>query len=71
MTPFRASNKRWAATLEAGNVPAAEIIARADAWKFGNRIRLIVEIFGFVCSVMALRVWSAEAAETGEIANEV
>ena len=56
---------------DAGNVPAAEIIARAEAWKFGNRIRLIVEIFGFVCSVMALRLWSAEAAETGEIANEV
>ncbi len=54
---------------DAGNVPAAEIIARADAWKFGNRIRLIAEMLGFVCSVMALRVWSAEAVETGEIEN--
>jgi hypothetical protein len=52
---------------DAGNVPATEIIARADAWKFGNRIRLVVEMLGFVCSVMALRVWSAEA---GEIGNE-
>lgn len=55
---------------DAGKIPNAEIVARADAWKFGNRIRLIVEMLGFVCSVMALRVWSAEAAETGEIAKE-
>ena len=54
---------------EAGKVPAAEIIARAEAWKFGNRIRLVAEMFGFVCSVMALRVWSAEAAEKGEIGS--
>jgi len=56
---------------DAGNIPAAEIVARADAWKFGNRIRLIIEIIGFVCSVIALRVWSAEASETVEIKNEV
>ena len=51
----------WSIDREAGNIPAAEIIARAEAWKFGNRIRLIVEFFGFVFSVIALRVWAAEA----------
>ncbi len=61
----------WSIDREAGHIPAAEIIARADAWKFGNRIRLIVEMFGFVCSVMALRVWSAEAAEKGEIETKL
>ncbi len=53
----------WSIDREAGNIPAAEIIARADAWKFGNRIRLIVEMFGFVCSIIALRVWSMESNE--------
>ncbi|CAN5824285.1 hypothetical protein BH24ACI1_BH24ACI1_01600 [soil metagenome] len=61
----------WSIDREAGSIPAAEIIARADAWKFGNRIRLIVEMFGFLCSVVALRVWSAEASETGEIKNAI
>ncbi len=46
---------------DAGNLPAAEIIARADAWKFGNRIRLLVEFFGFICSIIALRVCSSES----------
>jgi hypothetical protein len=57
----------WSIDREAGSIPAAEIIARADAWKFGNRIRLIVEMFGFVCSIIALRVWSAESGITVEI----
>ncbi len=39
----------------------SEIIARADAWKFGNRIRLFVEFFGFVCLIIALRGWSSES----------
>lgn len=47
---------------DAGNVPAGEIISRAEAWRFGNRIRLVVEMIGFICTAMALRVWSAEAA---------
>jgi hypothetical protein len=54
----------WSIDREAGIIPAAEIIARADAWKFGNRIRLIFEMFGFVCSIIALRVWSAESGIT-------
>ena len=49
---------------DAGILPADEIISRADTWKFGNRTRLIVEFFGFVCSVIALRVWSAESGRT-------
>ncbi len=56
----------WSIDLGLETTPAAEIIARADAWKFGNRIRLIVEMFGFVCSIIALRVWSAESEVTVE-----
>ena len=51
----------------AGDLPAEEIIARVDAWKFGNRIRLLIEFCGFVFSIIALRVWSAETQITGEI----
>jgi hypothetical protein len=47
----------------AGDMPAAEIAAGVAQWKTGNRIRLIVELIGFVCSILALRVWSAENAE--------
>jgi hypothetical protein len=46
----------------AGDLPAAEIVAGVERWKSGNRIRLVVELFGFACSVIALRVWSAEVA---------
>lgn len=46
----------------AGDLSAAEIVAGVERWKLGNRIRLIIELFGFACSVIALRVWSAEAA---------
>ncbi|HEX8287518.1 MAG TPA: hypothetical protein VF556_05980 [Pyrinomonadaceae bacterium] len=46
---------------DAENLPADEIIARADIWRSGNRIRLVAEFFGFVCSLKALRVWSAES----------
>ncbi len=55
----------WSIDREAGSILAAEIIARADAWKFGNRIRLIVEMCGFVCSIIALHIWSAESNEVG------
>jgi hypothetical protein len=44
----------------AGDIPAADIVAGVERWKLGNRVRLLVELFGFVCSVVALRVWSAE-----------
>jgi hypothetical protein len=47
---------------DVGIVPAEEIAARADTWKLGNRIRLIIEVFGFICTVWGLRVWSAESA---------
>jgi hypothetical protein len=53
----------WSIDREAGSIPAAEIITRADAWKFGNRIRLIVEMLGFMSSIIALRIWSAESNE--------
>ena len=46
----------------AGDLPASEIVAGVERWKSGNRIRLIVELFGFVCSAIALRTWSAEVA---------
>ena len=46
----------------AGDLPASEIVAGVGRWKLGNRIRLVVELFGFACSVIALRVWSAETA---------
>ena len=48
---------------DVGKISNAELAARVDAWKFGNRIRLIVEMFGFVCSIIALHVWSAESNE--------
>jgi len=48
----------------AGDMPAAEIIAGIEQWKTGNRIRLIVELFAFFFSIMALRIWSAETASS-------
>ncbi len=51
----------------AGDLPAAEIVAGVGQWKFGNRIRLVVECTGFVFSIIALRVWSAESQIKGEI----
>ncbi len=50
----------------AGDLPAAEITAGVEQWKLGNKIRLIVELFGFVFSIIALRVWSAETARFDE-----
>jgi hypothetical protein len=50
----------------AGDLPAQEIVAGVERWKFGNRIRLIVELFGFACLVIALRVWASEAAASDE-----
>lgn len=45
----------------AGDLPASEIVAGVERWKLGNRIRLVVELFGFVSSTIALRVWAGEA----------
>ncbi|HEY0426515.1 MAG TPA: hypothetical protein VGC76_01790 [Pyrinomonadaceae bacterium] len=46
----------------AGDLPAADIVSGVEQWMLGNRVRLIVELFGFVFSIIALRVWSAETA---------
>ncbi|MBA2494385.1 MAG: DUF1772 domain-containing protein [Acidobacteria bacterium] len=46
----------------AGDLSDTEIIAGVERWKLGNRIRLIIELSGFVFSIIALRVWSAENA---------
>lgn len=48
---------------DAGTVPALETITRARAWRFGNQVRLIAELIGFICSISALRVWSSETAD--------
>jgi hypothetical protein len=50
----------------AGDLPAANIVAGVEQWKLGNQIRLIVELFGFIFSIIALRVWSAENATLDE-----
>ncbi|MCA1615259.1 MAG: DUF1772 domain-containing protein [Acidobacteria bacterium] len=50
----------------AGDLSSSEIVAGVERWKLGNRVRLVAELFGFACSVIALRVWSAEAAPSGE-----
>ncbi len=50
----------------AGDLSAAEIVAGVEQWKLGNRIRLIVELFGFAFSIIALRAWSAETASLDE-----
>jgi hypothetical protein len=53
----------------AGDLPPAEIIAGVERWMMGNRIRLAVELLGFVFSIIALRVWSAETASFDERAG--
>jgi hypothetical protein len=50
----------------AGDLSASEIVAGVERWKLGNRIRLVVELFGFAFSVIALRTWSAEAVSPVE-----
>jgi len=50
----------------AGDLPAADIAAGVERWMLGNRIRLIVELFGFIFSIIALRGWSAESARLDE-----
>ena len=53
----------------AGDLPATDIVAGVERWKLGNRVRLIVELLGFVFSIIALRVWSAENASPNERAG--
>ncbi len=53
----------------AGDLSASEIIAGVNQWKLGNRIRLIVELTGFVFSIIALHVWSVENAPINERAG--
>jgi hypothetical protein len=48
----------------AGDLPNADIVAGVEQWKIGNRIRLIVELIGFVFSIIALQVWSSENPST-------
>lgn len=43
-----------------GDLSAPDIVAGVERWKLGNRIRLIIELLGFVFSILALRVWSEE-----------
>jgi len=53
----------------AGDLPVSEIVAGVERWKLGDRIGLLVELFGFACSVIALRVWSGEAPSPNERAG--
>ncbi len=43
-----------------GNVPANQIISDAEEWMIGNRIRLAVEFFGFLFSIIALHTWTRD-----------
>jgi hypothetical protein len=56
----------WSIDLGLDTLSATEVITRANAWKFGNRIRLVGEMFGFVSSIIALHVWSEESGITVE-----
>jgi hypothetical protein len=51
------------------DLPTFEIVAGVEQWKLGNRIRLIVELFGLVCSIISLRIWSSEIASHTERAD--
>ena len=66
LTPLAGSMFRHSV---AGDLPASEIVAGIERWKLGDRIRLLVELFGFACSVIALRLWSGEAASLNERAG--
>lgn len=43
-----------------GNVPANQILSDATEWMMGNRIRLAVEFFGFLFSIIALHAWTQD-----------
>ena len=66
LTPLSGSMFRHSV---AGDLPASEIVSGVERWKLGNRICLPVELFGFACSVIALRLWSTEAASLNERAG--
>ena len=66
LTPLAGSMFRHSV---AGDLPASEIVAGVERWRLGTRICLLVELFGFACSVIALRVWSGEAASPNERAG--
>lgn len=46
----------------AGDLPASEIVAGVERWKLGNRIRLVVEMFGFAGSLIAVSKWARDTA---------
>ncbi len=48
---------------DAALAPADEIARRAADWRYGNRIRLVVEFAGFLCSLMAVYTWPAESVQ--------
>lgn len=66
LTPLISSMFRYSV---AGDLSVSEIVAGVERWKLGNRIGLLVDLFGFACSVIALRVWSSEAASLNELAG--
>jgi hypothetical protein len=66
LTPLAGSMFRHSV---AGDLPASEIVAGVERWRLGTRICLLAELFGFACSVIALRVWSGEAASPNERAG--
>ena len=49
----------------AADVPASEIVAGVERWKLGNRIRLAVEILGFVFSLIAISKWPRDSTLDG------
>ncbi len=64
-----AARPKYVSAQHCGDLPATDIVAGVERWKLGNRVRLIVELFGFVFSIIALRVWSAENASPNERAS--
>mgnify|MGYP003381377025 CR=1 FL=1 len=50
----------------AGDMPADQIAANVEFWKLGNRIRLVVESIGFICSLIALHTWARDVHEIRE-----
>ncbi|MEJ7611282.1 MAG: hypothetical protein WKF88_08910 [Ferruginibacter sp.] len=43
-----------------GDIPANQIISDAKEWMLGNRIRLALEFFGFLFSIIALHTWTKD-----------
>ncbi len=53
-----------------GDVSASQIAADVQRWMLGNRVRLILEFFGFLFSVISLHVWTKDALKGGSGAGE-